>query len=72
MVLKMKTHLVRVKPEVEDLVKVVARRYGYLRFTVRNTAILYGLAMITLSGGIPESDRDFEKLLKRVRGIIGE
>lgn len=60
--------LVRVKPEVEELVRKVAERLGYETHTVRNVAILLGLAVLSLR--IPESDDDFLNLLRLVQVIV--
>ena len=62
---------VRVKGEVEELVKEVARKLRYSVFTVRNVAILYGLAQI-LASGMPESDAEFLELLERVARLAGK
>jgi len=65
--------LVRVKREIEELVGRIARKHGYMEFTVRNTAILYGLMVIAMAKArIPASDREFEELLEKVRGVVGE
>ena len=60
----------KVKPEVEILVRELARRLGFLPYTVRNTAILYGLAQIALSRRIPETDEEFLELLELVRRVV--
>jgi len=64
--------MVRVKGEVEELVREVARSLGYSTFSVRNTAILYGLAFILALGRAPESDTEFLKLLERVSRLVGK
>ena len=63
---------VRVKREVEELVQVISRRTGFLPFTVRNTALLYGLMLITITGRIPESDREFLELMEKTKVILDE
>jgi len=63
--------MVRVKGEVEELVREVARSLGYSAFSVRNTAILYGLAHILALGRVPESDAEFLELLGRVSRLAG-
>jgi len=64
--------MVRVKGEVEELVKEVAKSLGYSTFSVRNTAILYGLTHIVALGRIPETDSEFIELLERVSKLVGK
>lgn len=59
--------LVRVKPEVEELVKELSEYMGYQRYTIRNVAILLGLQLITRGMKIPEYDEEFEYLLEITR-----
>lgn len=61
--------MVRVKVEVEELVEEVARALGYREFSVRNVAILYGLATILLARRIPDTDAEFLELLEKVRAL---
>jgi len=37
---------VRVKQEIEDIIKIVSRITGYARFSIRNYALLKGLSSI--------------------------
>jgi len=60
---------VRVKPEVEELVRLVANHLGYLPYTMRNAAILYGLATILLARRVPDTDAEFLELLEKVRAL---
>ena len=62
---------VRVKGEVEELVRNVARKLRYSAFTVRNTALLLGLAHILALGRLPESDAEFLGLLEKVSTLAG-
>jgi len=62
---------VRVKVEVEELVREVAEELGYSAFTVRNVAILYGLAHILTVGRLPESDAEFLEILEKVSKLVG-
>jgi len=64
--------MVRVKGEVEELVREVAKSLGYSPFSVRNTAILYGLAHIVSLGKVPESDQEFLELLSRISKLVGK
>ena len=59
--------LVRVKMEVEELIRKVSEYVGYNESTVRNVAILYGLQLIIRGAKIPEYDEEFEKLLESTR-----
>ena len=63
--------MVRVKPEVEEVVKALARELGYLPYTIRNAAILYGLALLVLSRRIPETDEEFMSVIEKVRRLVG-
>ena len=60
----------RVHPEVEELVRVVGERLGYMPYAIRNTALVYGLLLIALTGRVPEDDREFFKLIEVVRTIL--
>jgi len=56
---------VRVRPEVEEVLRQYAKKTGWLPHSVRNVAILVGL--IALASGLvkfPENIRQYEKLLK--------
>jgi hypothetical protein len=56
---------VRVRPEVEEVLRQYADKTGWLPHSVRNVAILVGL--IALASGLakfPENVRQYEKLLK--------
>ena len=59
---------VRVKPEVEELVREIAERLGYEAYTVRNTAILLGLMVLSLK--MPKTDEEFLKLLNIVKVVL--
>jgi len=61
--------LVRVKQDIEDIVKKLSDRLGYMPFTIRNTALLYGLAVLALSKRVPETDEEFEKVVENVRRL---
>jgi hypothetical protein len=60
----------RVHPEVEELVRVVGERLGYMPYAIRNTALLYGLLVITLVGKVPEDDREFFRLIEAVKNLL--
>lgn len=62
--------LVRVKPDVEKLVRKMADRLGYYEFTVRNTAILLGLLTLAGTEWVPRTDKEFEDLIERVKKVI--
>ena len=62
---------VRVKAEVEEVVRELAKELGYQPYTIRNAAILYGLAQIALSRRIPETDEEFRSVIKKVRRLVG-
>jgi len=61
---------VRVASELEEMVKELADRLGYLPFAVRNTAILYGLMVIANLRKIPKDDSEFRELLDKVRRAV--
>jgi hypothetical protein len=61
---------VRLKPQVEALVKEVARITGYMPFTVRNVAVLYGLYTLASTRGLPKSDWEFTLLLENTQRSI--
>lgn len=63
---------VRVKGEIEELIDKISEKVGFQCYTVRNTAILFGLIQIAMGYKIPIYDEDFERLLKRVRSMILE
>jgi hypothetical protein len=66
--------LVRVKREVEELVREVAEYKGYSSDTIRNTAILWGLLVILggegVRGTIPETSEEFLKLYRVVKSAF--
>jgi len=62
---------VRVKPEVEELVREFAEKLGYEAYTIRNTAILLGL-MVLSCGQMPKTDEEFLKLLGKVKVVLSE
>jgi len=67
---------VRVKREIEELVREIADLLGFQPYTIRNYAILLGLQVILLNPNIPRSDRAFEEVLEKVRRgikvLVGE
>lgn len=60
----------RVAPEVEELVRELASKLGYMPSAIRNSAIAYGLLIIAGSGRIPESDKEFLELLDLARKAV--
>jgi len=64
--------VVRVKSEVEELVREIAKSLGYSAFSVRNTAILYGLISIKTLGVMPKKDAEFLELLEKVSKLAGK
>ena len=60
----------RVHPEVEELVRTVGGLLGYTPYAIRNTALLYGLLLIALTGRVPEDDREFFRLVEVVRTLL--
>jgi hypothetical protein len=60
----------RVHPEVEELVRTVGERLGYMPYAIRNTALIYGLLVIALTGRVPEDDREFFRLVEVVRTLL--
>jgi hypothetical protein len=60
----------RIHPEVEELVEVVGERLGYMPYAIRNTALVYGLLLIALTGRVPEDDREFFRLVEVVRTLL--
>jgi len=63
--------VVRVKPIVENMVKSLASKLGYEPFTIRNTALLYGLMIVATSKKVPNTDAEFLELVEKVRDAIG-
>jgi hypothetical protein len=65
--------LVRVRPEVENTLRLFAEKTGWLPHSVRNVAILVGLlALARGQAKFPESVEQYEKLLKEaVKAIEG-
>ena len=61
---------VRVKPEIEELVKYVSEKTGFQRYTIRNYAIILGLQQIALNGIPFETDQDFLKRFEVLRETI--
>ena len=56
---------VRVRPEVENVLRLFAEKTGWLPHSVRNVAILVGLiALASGQASFPENIRQYEKLLK--------
>jgi hypothetical protein len=62
--------MVRVYPEVEKLVREVSDILGYSYYTIRNTAILYGLMVIAKEGKIPDNDLEFFRLIDITRYTV--
>jgi hypothetical protein len=62
---------VRVRPEVESVLRLYSEKTGWLPHSVRNVAILFGL--LALARGLasfPENIRQYEKLLKEVMEAV--
>lgn len=64
--------MVRVKPEVEEVVRLLARELGYEDHTIRNTALVYGLIILGLTKAVPRSDDEFIKLLNVLRYTLNQ
>lgn len=63
--------MLRVKPDVEELVEIVSRKLGYTRATLRNTTILWGLRILLMfDAKLPRTDEEFEELLEEIRQLI--
>jgi hypothetical protein len=62
--------LVRVKPEVEELVVEVSKGLGCSRDKVRNTAILLGITLIKSGFEVPKDSKEFVKLVKVTKVFI--
>jgi hypothetical protein len=61
--------LVRVRPEVENALRLFAEKTGWLPHSVRNVAILVGLiALARGQASFPESIEQYKKPWKRLRG----
>jgi hypothetical protein len=60
----------RIHPEVEELVRTVGERLGYMPYAIRNAALVYGLLVIALTGRVPEDDREFFRLVEVVRTLL--
>jgi hypothetical protein len=64
---------VRVRPEVENALRLYAEKTGWLPHSVRNVAILLGL--LALAKGLakfPKTINQYERLLEEVVKKIGE
>jgi hypothetical protein len=58
---------VRVRPEVENTLRLYAEKTGWLPHTVRNVAILVGLlALVKGFAKFPKNVEQYERLLKKV------
>lgn len=62
--------LVRVKPEIEEIVRLLANELAYEEHTIRNTALIYGLIILGLTKAVPTSDDEFRRLLNIMRNIL--
>jgi hypothetical protein len=63
--------LVRVRPEVESVLRLFAEKTGWLPHSVRNVAILLGLiALAKGQASFPENIGQYEKLIKEVMEAI--
>ena len=62
--------LVRVKPEVEELVIKLSEELGCPRDRVRNTAILLGITLIKSGFEIPKDDVELIKLVRVTKTFI--
>jgi hypothetical protein len=63
--------LVRVRPEVESVLRLFAEKTGWLPHSVRNVAILVGLlALARGQASFPENIGQYEKLIKEVLEAI--
>jgi len=61
---------VKLKPEVEELVRQVAKFTGYMPYTVRNAAVLYGLQVLASTRGVPKSDWEFILLVDNTKRTV--
>ena len=61
---------VKVKDEVEKLVRELADKIGVEAFVIRNTAILLGLMQIAITRYFPYDDEEFLELQKRITEIV--
>lgn len=61
----------RIRPELEEVVRVIARSRGFTPSTVRNVALLYGLSVLLTGAPMPESDWEFYKALRALREKAG-
>jgi hypothetical protein len=63
--------LVRVRPEVENALRLFAEKTGWLPHSVRNVAILLGLlALARDQASFPENIGQYEKLVKEAMEAI--
>jgi len=54
---------VKVKAEVEEVVRELAKELGYQPFTIRNVALVYGLLLLSATRRVP-SEGELRRLLK--------
>jgi len=64
--------MVRLPKELGDIIEDMSKKFRVLPYSLRNTAILYGLYVIAISKRVPQSDEEFEYLLKKLREIAYE
>ena len=63
--------LVRVRPEVESVLRLYSEKTGWLPHSVRNVAILLGLlALAKGQASFPENIEQYEKLIKEAMEAI--
>ena len=60
---------VRVKAEVEEVVRELAKELGYQPYTIRNVALVYGLLLLSATRRIP-SEEELRRLLETLGAKI--
>jgi len=69
---KPQSRVVRLPKELGDVIEDMSKRLGVMPHSLRYAAILYGLYVIAISKRIPQSDEEFEHLLKKLREVVRE
>jgi hypothetical protein len=64
--------MVRIPREVEAIFSELHGWQGYHKCAIRNTALLYGLMVIAITGHIPKDDKEYQRLLDGAKRLLKE
>jgi hypothetical protein len=62
--------MVRIPRDVRELFDQLDGWQGYQACAIRNTALLYGLMVIAITGKLPKNDEEYLKLLNAVKMML--